>query len=98
MPAIGASTTAGSTASAPSFSGGSAVVVGFRVLVTPPRVGGDLRPPGTPAGGAVLAAPTDVSRRVAVLNCSAGVLAAAQALSSRGGGRRGRPRRRPGRC
>src|SRR4051812_1275732 len=40
MPAIGASTTAGSTTSAPSFSGGRAVVVDCSVLVTTPRVGG----------------------------------------------------------
>ena len=51
MPAIGARTTAGSTASAPSFSGGRAVVVGSSVLVTAPRVGGDrghLPPAGSP--------------------------------------------------
>src|SRR3954451_23482934 len=40
MPAIGARTTAGSTASGPSFNGGRAVVVGSSVLVTTPRVGG----------------------------------------------------------
>src|SRR4051812_31015267 len=41
MPAIGARTTAGAIASAPSFGGGGAVVVGSSVLVTAPRVGGD---------------------------------------------------------
>src|SRR4051794_41046586 len=40
MPAIGARTTAGSTVSPPSGSGGSAVVVGSSVAVTAPRVGG----------------------------------------------------------
>src|SRR3954447_5396318 len=45
MPAIGARTTAGSTASAPSFNGGRAAVVGSSVLVTTPRVGGDPRHP-----------------------------------------------------
>src|SRR4051812_866662 len=45
MPAIGARTTAGSTASPPSFSGGRAVVVGSSVLVTPPSVGGGLHHP-----------------------------------------------------
>src|SRR3954465_2640520 len=39
MPAIGASTTAGSTASRPSCNGRIAVA-GSSVLVTPPRVGG----------------------------------------------------------
>src|SRR5688500_10943066 len=53
MPAIGARTTAGSTASAPSFSGGRAAVdVGSSVLVTTPRVGGGHRgtPPADPVG------------------------------------------------
>src|SRR3954447_1016010 len=51
MPAIGASAAGGSTASAPSFSGGSAVVVGSSVLVTTPSVGGGLRHPAPPRVG-----------------------------------------------
>src|SRR3712207_3153727 len=53
MPAIGASTTAGSTVSAPRRSGGSTVVVGSRMAVTPTRIGGARQCPGRRRRGTV---------------------------------------------
>src|SRR4051794_1544703 len=68
MPAIGARTTAGSTGSAPSFSGGGAVAAGSRALgPTPTPAGGGARggagggAPGSGGGGAFAA-----GRRVGV--------------------------------
>src|SRR5687768_9610078 len=73
MPAIGASTTAGSTASAPSFSGGRAVVVGSSVLVTRPRVGGEPGHPRRPRESGLVVARIGVPRRVGDHNSSLAV-------------------------